>query len=397
MRVGILDYRFGYYPYVRNILDIVPEVEYLPVKDIFSVLNRTSQRVNRFARQDFIPTFNLNNQFFDFDLNRVDTLHFFNGISYGKTPWISTFETILPRFDDVLPILNGGEIPGEFGKVRLYKALDALASDACKKIIALSECNAAMQRYILSLFGEYTSDIENKLVVLPPPQSLLVSRFSDKQLDVSNKIKFMFVGASFLRKGGMEILETFQKLREQYRYEIDLTIVSSLRIDHYAIKETPEDVRKAKRIVDENPDWIHHYPTLPNRDVVALMTKSHIGLLPTYADSYGYAVLEFQAAGCPMITTDIRALPETNSNEKGWLIDVPKNRFGEAMYGTKDDRRLISDAIRTGLDETIHQIFADREIIVRKAEQTIEYIRTHHNPEEYAEKLHKLYQVGMSG
>ena len=42
------------------------------------------------------------------------------------------------------------------------------------------------------------------------------------------------------------------------------------------------------------------------------MATSHIGLLPTYNDSYGYSVIEFFSYGCPVITTNILALPEIN-------------------------------------------------------------------------------------
>ena len=63
--------------------------------------------------------------------------------------------------------------------------------------------------------------------------------------------------------------------------------------------------------------WISYVPKLTNNETLELMKKSHIGLLPTYADTYGYSVLEFQAAGCPVITTNVRALPEINNNNLG--------------------------------------------------------------------------------
>jgi len=49
-----------------------------------------------------------------------------------------------------------------------------------------------------------------------------------------------------------------------------------------------------------------------------------LALLPTCAETHGDVVLEAQANGCPVITTDIRTLPEINPSEIGYLIEVPK-------------------------------------------------------------------------
>ncbi len=49
------------------------------------------------------------------------------------------------------------------------------------------------------------------------------------------------------------------------------------------------------------------------------MRTADIGMLPSYADTYGFSVLEAQA-GNAVITTDIRALPEVNNPAVGWLI-----------------------------------------------------------------------------
>jgi hypothetical protein len=54
-----------------------------------------------------------------------------------------------------------------------------------------------MQRTLLSEFPEYKQSIETKLIVMHPPQRILVSKYSEKQLDLEGKIKFIFVGSAF--------------------------------------------------------------------------------------------------------------------------------------------------------------------------------------------------------
>jgi glycosyltransferase involved in cell wall biosynthesis len=395
MIVGIVYYRFNYYPYRRNIVGILDEVDYKKVKDGYSLLNIAAQRLNRLAKREMIFTFDLNNQFQDFNLNKVDILHFFNGISYGKTPWVSTFETILPRFKEALALQRELNVnlarDTRSGEWKTRKALDVMAGNSCKRLIALSECNLLMQRNLLKNYSEYKETIESKLVVMHPPQELLVSHFSDKGIDLEGKIKFMFVGASFFRKGGMEIIETFKELRDKNNYDIELTLVSSLRIDNYATGEGLEDIKRAAQFISENSNWIKHIPHLPNKEVLSMMKQTHIGLLPTYADSYGYSVLEFQSVGCPVITTNVRALPEINNNEKGWLIEVPKDQLGEAIYTTTENKQSISSAIRAGLEKAVNEIFADRKIIAQKSEKAITGLMERHSISDYAARMQNIY------
>jgi glycosyltransferase involved in cell wall biosynthesis len=395
MIVGIVGYRFDYYPYVRNIVGIVPGIEYRKAKDLFARVNAVARNLNRFTKRQLISTFDLNNQFFDFNLNKVDLLHLFNGISYGRIPWVSTFETILPRFASVVQGTHGAS-PGFASEWKLRRAFEALASNTCKQIIAISDCSADMQRQLLGEFSSYREKIERKLVVMHPPQEVLVSQFADKQIDLQGRIKFMFVGGAFFRKGGREILDTINMLRDQYHYDIELTIVSDLRIDGYAAQVNPEDIQRTTAFIQGNRQWINYFPQLPNSEVLEMMKKAHIGLLPTYADTYGYSVLEFQAAGCPVVTTNVRALPEINDNDKGWLIEVPKNRLGEAIYSTESDRLVMSDAIRKGLEKVVHEIFADRSIIPTKSKKAILSIKVNHSRESFSSQMKNIYLNAIS-
>ena len=105
-------------------------------------------------------------------------------------------------------------------------AFKALAGGRCKRIIALSECSAAMQRNLLQDFSAFRG-IEQKILVMHPPQELLVSRYSDKASNLDETIRFMLIASSFFRKGGKEVIETFMNLREKYHYNIDLNSYQS--------------------------------------------------------------------------------------------------------------------------------------------------------------------------
>lgn len=389
----LVGYKSVTYPEQRNIIGIVDNIQYQKCWNIFTLPKTIGRVLNSITKRKIFSSTDLSNQFYDFNLNQVSLFHFFNAISYGHTPWITTFETIIPRFDCVLAWHSGSkpDLLNIKNQDTIRRGLVAISSNYCKRIIAMSNCNANMQRQFLQKFPEYKESIETKLIVIHPPQKVYISHYSDKHLSWEDKIKFIFVGASFFRKGGMEVIETLKFLKTKYKYPIELTIVSSLQIDNYASQEKNDDIKKAKEFIQKNLDWIDYFPKLPNHQVIELMKNSHVGLLPTYADTYGYSVLEFQATGCPVITTNVRALPEINNNSTGWIIEVPRNSLGEAIYSTKADRIIISDLIRKGLEQIIHEIFSDRTIIPNKSNESILRIKEKHSINNYAEKLKKVY------
>lgn len=397
MKVGILDYRANYYTVKRNIVDKVPGATYVPVKDFYSWRRKWALRINRLLGKNLIPTFDLNNQFDDFDLNRVDVFHFSNGISYGKTPWVSHFETMLPRFEHLMQRNKPETMQNKRNQTMTQRGLAALAGPACKHIIAWSENAAKIQRDFLSNYpSDLVEQILSKLIVLPPPQAPLIDSVPTKTYSKENPIRFILVGAGFIRKGGREILNSFEKLIKEDNLPLQLVLVSRLRLDYYAAHETEEDIIWAKEKIAANQEWIEHHEIIPNHEVLELLKSCDIGLLPTYADTYGLSVLEAQASGCPVISTDVRALPEINNTDVGWLINVPKNELGEAYYQTPEERQILSERIQSGLEHIIRGIAQNPSIIAKKGQAALEKIKSQHDPVRYGESLRAIYEKALT-
>jgi len=396
MKIGVLGYRFDYYTNLRNILYKLPEAEYVPVKDLYSVLRRAALGVNRRLGRELFPTFDLNNQFDDFEINKVDILHFSNGVSYGKTPWVSHFETLLPRFSSLMQRYHGATKDPLKMTPLLTRGLTALQSPSCKHIIAWSKsAKERQQDFLKELPIEDREVILSKLIVLHPPQEVLTEQPVKRAYDNANPIRFILVGAGFFRKGGRELLNSFENLVKSENAPIKLVLVSSLRLDSYAAQETQSDIDWAKNFINEHPEYIEYYESLPHRQVMELMKTCDVGLLPTYADTYGLSVLEAQACGLPVITTDVRALPEINNADVGWLIRVPKNELGEALYSTLEERERLSQQIQSGLEAIVRNIVADPSVIYIKALKSLERIREMHDPTVYAQKLREIYQEAL--
>ena len=116
--------------------------------DIYKILAWGAKNFLNIRAKQWINLYN------DFDFYDGDICHFFNTLSKGKRPWITSFSTCVPRF-------------GKVSHKVLRKGVELLARNQCKKIIAISEnAKGLEENFILKNFPDYQDDILNKLTVL---------------------------------------------------------------------------------------------------------------------------------------------------------------------------------------------------------------------------------------
>jgi len=331
--------------------------------DVFKIAVKLGFRFGNGAHPYFL------NSFYRLGSNKCDLYHFFNTISYGKKPWITSFETSIPRWGMCA------------SKRKNRKGLELIAGDSCKKIIAISECTANIQRqFIMDNAPELFDVITSKMEIIHPAQKMLASPIIKKSAD---KIAFTIVGSLFIGKGGKEILNVFNRIIPKYSH-VQLNIVSSL------LDANKEDFNWCMSIIKKYPNNIQYFETLPNHEVLELFKSSHVGLLPTHAETYGFSVLEAQASGCPVISTDIRALPETNADDRGWLINVPKDSLGFALQGPD-----LSCTIEEQLHEIVQDILDNPAMISVKGEKAVERIKEYHCPEIVTNRIESIYDSAL--
>ena len=327
---------------------------------------------------------------------KIDVVHLFNSVNTSpKTPWVLTVEAFIPYNKDLLKILETSE--PNFGEIvnnkKITKTIELLANDNCRAILPFSKCTYDIQMELVSFFPKYANKIKKKMLVLHPPQNLLVNDINEKGLSYSHdvKLKFIFIGKHFYRKGGIQMLKAFEFFKENENFE--LIIISELtKKDNNFEFATEENINNTIEYVNDNSEWITHYSYLSNVEVLNLIKTSHIGLLPTWADTYGYSVLECQAGGCPIISTNIRALSEINNNDLGWLIDVPANRLNHPQFYSKEDFNEFAKVLEFGLIEILKDIFKNKINVMKKAEASLDRIKLEHDPKVYAETIKNIYK-----
>ena len=301
---------------------------------------------------------------------KVDFLHLWNSVAEGNTPWIVSTSIGFGRGN---------------GTTEQARHVALLASRACKHIICTSQFAYDKQKVKASEWKQYESSILRKMRLLPPPQTLMIHSIEDKAnyLD-KERIIFTIVGNPIFFKGGLETLRVFDALLST-KYPVQLNVVTTFQLDG-VFGTNHAQVEEAQKIIDKHK-YINLYSNIANEEVITLLKSTHIGLLPSFSETYGNSVLEAQACGCPVITTDINAFPETNPPDCGWQIVVSDN------YDISTPRGIstISAKIETQLLDIIRSIVESPSTIAVKGGRSIERIRRAHDPENHKNELANIY------
>ncbi len=382
------------YPEKRCIIDKVNDYKYIPLVAagkvdsleafIEKVQHSFAHRYSRHLGEKTLSCYWL--------LKRNGVVHTFNSCISGRNKWCATFETIIPRTN----YTRGGMSAHSGIDKRTIQQFKLLAKDNCLGCMALSQAAydlqmSALKKIETRLTEKELKAIQDKTIVLHPPQMLLVSQeeIRMKFVDIST-LEMIFVGHDFFRKGGKELIDALMEYKGQYKFH--LTVVSAINYGDYASQATYEEMIEYKELL-LNEEWITFYENLPNEQVLELCKKAHIGFLPTFADTYGYSVLEMQACGCAMLTTDIRALPEINNKECGWICHLSQNEMREALYQTEEERIVLKRELCEQLMLNIKTILeATSGELLNKALQSWIRIKEYHDPKKYEETLIQIMQ-----
>lgn len=390
MRVG---YVVKQYPEERYIIDKCNKCDYFFLNRKYNlsyIVKRTMNKLNILEKWNSLSLLNISTK-------KVDIINTINTVLKTKNNWCVIYESTVPRTSltvDRIWELNNCQIKLNH---LTKKELDLLSKDNCLSIIAMCECTKNIQINMLThlKYNEKNKQkIIDKMTVLLPPQKTLVN-FDDIKSKYKNikLLTFIFVGRDFFRKGGAEMLYVLSQLVNHYSFK--LILISNLEYGDYVTKTTIEDYKKYKELI-KNSDWIEYYESLSNEKVLQKCQEAHVGLLPTYADTFGFSVLEMQASGLPVITTDIRALPEINNDKCGYLCHLTKNEQGgglEADFHNKDSFRKLQLELISELNKTFIKVFRDYEEnkLQEKAINSLKRITKEHNPEKYSEKIYQIY------
>lgn len=323
----------------------------------------------------------------------VDAYIVFNDVVVTKKKWVTIFETMIPRYE---PVINFHRTSDEnYENIVKSKSIDEaicrLTDDKCLSINALSKNALNIQAKFLDAYPELKHTILDKIKVTNPPQAVRNFELDINTKEFDKSLNLVFIGRDFYRKGGGELIVAVDELLMEgffNTFDINLTVIGDLsRRDNYCIGKYNQRgifFNQVEKIINKRKN-ISVYRKLDNSLVMNILSNSHIGFLPTWADTYGYSVLEMQSEGIPVITSNVRALSEINYAQL--LIDLPTNQFGEVIIDNMKTVESISRIMIDGIKNKIKILYGDRQLLVRLSHHVRNEIINKHSPDIYFSNL----------
>ena len=216
-------------------------------------------------------------------------------------------------------------------------------------------------------------------------------------------LRCLFVGNEFYRKGGAPFLRAFERLHASgARVRVD--VVSTLEAHDYVTGAGERELSLTRASLAREPFTFRS--NVPNAEILALMDQADLFVLPTLDDSFGMVVVEAMARGTPVLTTDVRALPEINPAGVGLVLRLPRGTAKpehwvglERERGTPERQALLAEAERVledGIVATVERILGGSEPLRERALRAFDFARERFGPERHAAQLLALYTRALS-
>ena len=176
----------------------------------------------------------------------------------------------------------------------------------------------------------------DKVRILAPgaaPDYFALGRTKSVDIDSDvegRRLKILFVGGDFQRKGGPVLLEAMRNANLATRCELHLV--------------TQAEVPAQPNV------FVHHGLQANSAQLLRLYGEADVFVLPTLADCLAVVLMEATAAGLPVITTDVGALAEAvRPGESGILVDPgDAHALAAALTTLVDDASLRRRMGRAG-------------------------------------------------
>lgn len=318
-------------------------------------------------------------------LPRVDLLHFFNSLASTSTPWVTTFEHCLPRWERHDESISMSACRSGF---------DLVLGDSCRALIAFSDAsrNIAVLDWERRFGRSEAHSAASKIEVLLPPQRMLAGSLDG---GTNQRTLFAFVGSDFYRKGGLETLRALGRLYDRGQREWDAVVVGRLgSFGDYASRTDASSREEALELLGRMSANVKHHERLDPSEVKRLLARADYYLFPTLADTFGYSALEAMACGAVVISTNIRAMAEVVDDTVGYSIQLPLDENREIHRRpdfTSLKSRLVDElecVIRTAIEESAHTR-------TLKAHAAASRLRERHDPAMHATRLETVYRKAL--
>ena len=176
-----------------------------------------------------------------------------------------------------------------------------------------------------------------------------------------DRLRLLFVGRDFMRKGGPVLLRAHAALRAQ-GIPVESTVVSVAAV----VGRRTMSARRTRATCGGDARALgagggRPPPRACRSEVYALMEAADYLVFPTFHDTFGFVAIESLAAGTPVIATDTCVLPE---------VVEPGGTAGSCRSTTTPSRRQVVLALPPGRARLSRGLRGDDASARRRADRT---------------------------
>ncbi len=233
--------------------------------------------------------------------------------------------------------------------IKIYKRKFKQACDVADKVIAISE---QTKSDLIEFFGTRPEKIK---VIYQGCNPAYFQHVSDvkksRTLDKYNlPDNFMLsVGTIEERKNLMGILEAMS--------------LSQTTLALVVVGRPTEYIEKCKAFITANGlgNKVHFFHNIDFNDLPAFYQLAKFMIYPSFFEGFGLPVLEAQASGCPVITSNISSMPEAGGDAAKYVDPRKPNEIAEAMQELNESDALREQMITDGIKHASN--FRERNVI----------------------------------
>lgn len=154
---------------------------------------------------------------------------------------------------------------------------------------------------------------------------------------------FLYLGRLEEKKNIAGLISGFEMLKKRYQLPHKLVLAGPAG---HGYKKIKSKIQSASQRLKFKGDIVE-LGYISEEEKWQLLKSATAFVFPSFYEGFGLPILEAQASGCPVITSDVSSMPEV-TGEGGILIKPEVEQICQAMYKIADDADLKERLITSG-------------------------------------------------